>query len=155
MMQQEQLVIFIESIQDYFKKITGSTITVGVPYLKELDRVELLNYTGAIGISGKIRGAIYFTANEEFVYKLLCKIMPGAERDRKNLASMTGELANTIAGNAQKTLGPEFHISVPMVITSEKGTSQSGLEIEAPTFIIPLRWENQSALLGVGLERGD
>ena len=152
-MQQEQLIIFIESIQEYFKKITGDTVTVGVPYLKNSDRVELLNYTGAIGISGKIRGAIYFTAEEEFVYKLICTIMPGSERSVKNLASMTGELANTIAGNAQKTLGPQFHISVPMVIISENGNRESHLEIEAPTFIIPLKWGDHQALLGVGLEK--
>lgn len=151
-MQQEQLIIFIESIQDYFKKITGTPVIIGVPYLKEIDRVDLLKYTGAIGISGRIRGAIYFTAEEEFIYKLLCRIMPGSERTTRNLASMTGELANTIAGNAQKTLGSEFHISVPMVITNGNDTNKSSLAIEAPTFIIPLKWENQHASLGVGLE---
>ncbi|MBN2443629.1 MAG: chemotaxis protein CheX, partial [Spirochaetales bacterium] len=114
-MEQDQLKIFIQSMLTYFNKITGTPIDVGVPFLKKPDQNILLQYTGAIGISGKMRGAIYLTADEEFLYALLIKIMPTAPKEKKQLAGMVGELANTIAGNAQSALGKDFLISIPMI----------------------------------------
>jgi chemotaxis protein CheX len=150
-MEQEQLQIFVESITDYFRKTTGSPIEAGVPYLKPEDKNILLNYTGVIGISGKMQGAIYITADKEFLSELMDKIMPGGEKSLKRLSGMAGELANTIAGNAQKTLGKEFNISIPMIISRESGDDMSSLELKAPTFVIPIKWIGHEAFLVVGL----
>ncbi len=150
-MEQQQLQIFIESIMEYFQKITGVGIETGVPYLKEEDSSVLLGYTGVIGISGKMRGAVYITAEGDFLSELLNTIMPGMERSESRIAGMAGELANTIAGNAQKVLGKEFLISIPIMLTSASGDASNKLELKAPTFVIPLKWKNHQAFLVVGL----
>ena len=152
-MEQEQLTIFIQSMIDYFNKIADSPIDVGVPFLKKAGQNILLHYTGAIGISGKMRGAIYITADEDFLYELLKKIMPGIKKEKGHLSSMVGELANTIAGNAQKTLGKEFLISIPMILTNPGEAKESTFELQAPTFIIPFKWLDYQAFLAVGLSK--
>lgn len=152
-MEQEKLKIFIDSVIDYFDKMTGTKLETGVPYLKGDDSNVLMNYTGVIGISGKMIGAIYFTAQEDFLFELLKKIMPSAEKSEKKLASMAGELANTIAGNAQKTLGSDFYISIPMILTNDSDVNSSSLELKAPTFVIPLKWLNHEAYLVIGLQK--
>ncbi len=151
-MDQEKLQIFIMSISEYFKKITGLSIETGVPFFKEEGKNVLLNYTGVIGISGKMKGAVYITAGEKFFSDLLEKIMPGMAKTDKRLSGMAGELANTIAGNAQKTLGKEFLISIPMILTNSGDSSNNTFELQAPTFIIPLKWLDNEAFLVVGLK---
>lgn len=152
-MEQEQLQIFIKSIIDYFNKITGIPIEPGVPYLKDSLTNVILEYTGVIGISGKMQGAIYITADEQFIYELILNIMPGSEKSEEKISSMAGELANTIAGNAQKTLGKEFHISIPMVLTNKSNSHSNSFELRAPTFVVPLKWKEYPAYLVVGLKK--
>lgn len=152
-MEQEQLKVFMDSVSDYFIKTTGSAIEIGVPYLLEDNKSILQSFTGVIGISGKMQGAIYITADGDLFYDLMLKIMPGGQRTDKRLAGMAGELANTIAGNAQKTLGKEFYISIPMLLTSERSGDMNTFTLEAPTFVIPLRWSGHQASLVVGLRK--
>lgn len=151
-MEQEQLTIFIQSIVDYFNKITRTAIDVGVPFLKPDEQSVLLTYTGAIGISGRMKGAIYITAEETFIAKLLQTIMPDMEIQPRRLESMVGELANTIAGNAQKAFGTDFLISIPIILTSKEAKDSSRLELKAPTFVVPLRWMENNAFLAVAIE---
>ena len=119
-MENIQIQIFIKSIINYFDKVTNSKVEPGVPFLKEEDQSILMEYTGIIGISGKLRGAVYFTANTDFLSDLLESITPETEKSEQNLADIAGELANTIAGNAQETLGKKFHISIPVIFSKSK-----------------------------------
>jgi len=153
-MNEDQLKIFISVIRQYFEKVTGSRIEVGVPFLKDESSNVLLAYTGVIGISGKMKGAIYITANEDLIAGLINYIAPKKNPAQEDLSSMIGELANTIAGNAQKTLGPEFHISTPIIFTKDNSVASSSIIIKAPTFIFPLKWEEREAFLAVGLLSG-
>lgn len=152
-MQQAQLQVFIQSVVDYFNKMTDSPVEVGVPFLKDDNKSLLLGYTGVIGISGNMRGAIYFTADDNFLSDLIDRITPGVKITEQQLSGMVGELANTISGNAQKALGREYHISVPIVFTQSNLTGNSSMEIKASTFVIPLRWNSHNAFLAVGLEK--
>lgn len=151
-MEQAQLQVFIQSVIDYFNKMTNSPVDVGVPFLKDNDKSILLGYTGAIGISGEMRGAIYFTADGDFLSELIKIITPNIEINEEQLTGMVGELANTISGNAQKTLGNDYHISVPILFMNNRQEDHSSLEIQASTFVVPLRWNGHNAFLAVGLE---
>jgi len=148
-----QIQIFVKSITNYFDKITGISAETGIPFLKEKGKSILMEYTGLIGISGKIKGAVYFTADEIFLSELLEYITPGAEKTNENLADITGELANTISGNTQETLGRDFHISVPVIFSKSNSTGKGSLIIKASTFVIPLRWKTNKAYLAVDLEK--
>ncbi len=150
-MEQEQLQIFIKTVIDYFTKIAGSSVEVGVPYLKDNTKRVILSHTGVIGISGKMQGAIYITAEKNFLVDLLNNIMPGTNITDEKIADMAGELANTIAGNAQQTLGRNFNISIPMILTRDKNDGTSSFELKAPTFIVPFKWKEHQAFLVVGL----
>ena len=150
-MEQSQLEIFIKGVINYFQKLTGESVEIGVPYLMSDEENVLMGYTGMIGISGKVKGAIYITAHEEFLMELLKKIRPGSDISEKRLSDLAGELTNTIAGNAQKVLGKDFHISVPLVLTTHE--NDRILQIKTPTtFILPFRWLAHHASLVVGLE---
>ncbi len=154
-MDKEQLKVFIDNIKDYFQKVTAYPVDVGVPFLKDESSNLLLDYTGVIGISGKMKGAVYITAGEDLVARLIGHITPREKVSPDDLASMIGELANTIAGNAQKTLGPEFHISVPIILTRNRTGTSSSIIIKAPTFVLPLKWQGLIAYLAVGLLKNE
>lgn len=63
------------------------------------------------------------------------------DASEENLVDIAGEVANTIAGNARKEFGAEFHISVPLVF---KGVPQSiVLPKDERSFIIPIAWRGQ------------
>jgi chemotaxis protein CheX len=148
---QDQLSIFISSVRDYFTKMTKTPIEIGVPFLKSDSSNLLLDHTGVIGISGKMKGAVYITAEKEMVVRLIGYITKNRGATDEDCAGMIGEFANTIAGNAQKTLGPEFHISVPIVLVRQRAGESGSIIIKAPTFIIPLKWLDSTAYLVVGL----
>ena len=152
-MEQQQLQVFIESVVDYFNKMTDTPVEVHVPFLKDESKSVLLSYTGVIGISGTMRGAIYFTADEQFLTDLVDRITPGLEQSGQHLSAMVGELANTIAGNAQRTLGADYHISIPIVFTTPDAKQKNTLELKAATFVVPLQWHGHSAYLAAGLEK--
>ena len=152
-MEQQQLQVFIESVVEYFNKMTDSPINVGVPFLKDEAKNVILNLTGVIGISGTMRGAIYFTAEEQFLSDLIERITPGVDPSLRNQSAMVGELANTIAGNAQKTLGSGYHISIPIVMMTPDVSQQNSLELKTATFVVPLRWHGHNAYLVAGLEK--
>lgn len=152
-MEQQQLQVFIESVVEYFNKMTDTPVDVGVPFLKDEAKSVILSLTGVIGISGTMRGAIYFTADEQFLSDLIERITPGSDPSIQNQSAMVGELANTIAGNAQKTLGAGYHISIPIVMTTPDASQHNTLELRTSTFVVPLRWHGNSAYLVAGLER--
>jgi chemotaxis protein CheX len=152
-MEQQQLQVFIESVIEYFNKMTDTPVEVHVPFLKDEKQSVLLSHTGVIGISGAMRGAIYFTADDKFLADLVDRITPGVESSDQHLSAMVGELANTIAGNAQRTLGSDYHISIPIVFTTPDARQKNTLELKAATFVVPLRWHGHDAYLAAGLEK--
>ena len=62
----------------------------------------------------------------------------------------SGEVANTISGNARRDFGREFVISVPSVVASKNG--RFAPPVSARSFVIPLNWRTHSAKLIVCLE---
>lgn len=148
-MQENELKIFINSTMGYFENFSPEKPEIGVPYPKKSDAL-LLEYTGAIGISGARKGCIYITATTDFLSELI-QLMPGAPKaDEAARLDMIGELANTVSGNAQNAFGAEFVISVPMVVT---GTAANiHLPLELPTFVIPFTWKGHRSFLVVGLK---
>ncbi|MGF1656657.1 MAG: chemotaxis protein CheX [Verrucomicrobiales bacterium] len=144
----EDLQVFLHSITRYFEKITGHIAEAGLPFAKG-DEEFLLDYTGIIGVSGKYRGAVCFTADLDLLVALLtCS----GERDlRVTMAEdAVGEVANVIAGNARSHFGPQFLISVPVVV---KGKPKSvNITSRNNNFVIPILWRKHRAYLLVGFE---
>ena len=67
-----------------------------------------------------------------------------------NLLDAVGEIANTLAGNARKVLGPELQISVPVKM---HGTQGMKARVRTRPYVITLRWNHYSAMVCVDMDR--
>jgi len=148
-MTEEQIKVFIDGAVRYFERVSGQPVTVEAPYLETQDP-PLLAMTGVIGISGRHRGAVYFTADLDLLNAML-ETMGEPDRRPDHLADLVGEVANTLAGNARRVFGSEFLISVPRVLrdSSQEIPFPSDLKIIA----IPLLWLGMRAFLYVCLDK--
>lgn len=140
---------FVEGATQYFEVSARQPAAVGSPYLVTDGPPTVHDYTGVIGISGRRKGAVCFTAPRSMLMVLLMR-MNETDTSEANMRDLIGEVANTISGNARRDFGRDFVISVPSVLASEGG------RFEPPTharpFVIPINWRSHSAKLIVCLE---
>jgi chemotaxis protein CheX len=147
-MKEQDLIVFIDSATNYFSKMSKTVATIGIPHLKP-NRIAIPHeYTGIIGITGRRKGKVYFSAPERLLKKLLLSI--GENTGSKEvLSDLVGEVANTLAGNARSYFGSEFIISVPFVINNKDNI------VPPPTlrcYVIPLQWNGEEASIVISLE---
>ncbi len=148
-MTDEEIKVFIDGALNYFERVTGSPAAVDAPYLKG-DESVALEYTGVIGISGRHRGAVYFTAASEPLVDLL-QSFGETDQGTANQADLVGEIANTIAGNARKFFGSEFLISVPIVLRGQ--LDEITLPRHMKTVVIPIQWRRWRCYLLVSIHK--
>lgn len=149
-MTENELKSFIDVVITYFTQVTREPATMGLPFAKRDEQPVVLDYTGLIGISGPRKGGIYLTTGPELLAKLTEEILDVSDPDDETRLDMVGELTNTIAGNVRKSFGPDFMISVPMVIKGRPDDIH--VRLKPPVFVIPINWRHEKAYLVVGLE---
>jgi len=147
-MDEEQLRCFVDIVQHYFTHLGGRASEVGSPYLADPEALPMLDYTGVIGISGARQGCTYFTAGQELLRTLLLHVGE-TDLSEANYVDLVGEIANTMSGNARKYFGPDFMISVPLVVKGKAQGVQMPKGIKA--YVIPMHWHKQDAALVVSL----
>ena len=150
-MTEEQIKVFIDGAVRYFERVSGQPVTVEAPYL-ENGEPTVLALTGVIGISGRHRGAVYFTADLELLQALL-ETMGEPDRQVDHCADLVGEVANTLAGNARRVFGSEFLISVPRVL--RENPAEIAFPRDLKLVVIPLLWLGMRAFLIVCLDKTD
>jgi len=170
-MEVEDLKVFLFGTARYFEKYLQETCQVDPPYLKDKESI-VLEYTGMIGITGKERGAVYFTAGGGMLKEMLMLMVPkdmedmekqlaffsaGIERDAERdrvlddaCLDIVGEIANTIAGNSREQFGEDFNISVP--VRMKVTPAQIQLPKNSRTFVVPITWRQHRAFLLICLE---
>lgn len=148
-MDEQELRVFIDIVSQYFERQTGRLPEIGSPYLGEPTVLPIYDFTGVIGISGERQGCVYFTANRDLLKQLLLHVGELDVSD-SNLRDLVGEAANTISGNARQYFGPNFMISVPIVISGDANLIQVPRNVKA--YILPLRWHKLEAVLVVSLQ---
>lgn len=148
-MQEKDLQVFIDGTMHYFQHSSKENAIVGTPYLLNTSNTICYDYTGIIGISGKRKGCVYFTAPSIMLIHLLTS-MGEADISSENCCDIVGEVANTISGNARKSFGQEFMISVPIVIGGEP--ERIKLPEDILSFVIPMSWRQNNAALVISLE---
>lgn len=150
MMAREHIDIFIDGVQRYFGHLdyANNDLAIGAPYLIKNNESLGKAYTGVITISGQVEGYVFFTANRSLLSNLLLAHGETQLSDAY-MCDLVGEIANTIAGNARRTLGQDFHISTPKVLLG--GIHEEMLEPERRSYILPLRWCSKGAQLIVSL----
>lgn len=148
-MDEKELRIFVELASKYFESQAGRPADIGSPYLGDPAALPVYDFTGVIGISGERQGCVYLTAKRDLLTHLLLYAgEPNVSDD--NLCDLAGEIANTIAGNARKHFGPNFMISVPVVVEGNAKGIQVQKNVKA--YILPLLWHKMEASLVVSLQ---
>lgn len=143
-MDESNLKVFIKGTAKYFDAIAKQPAEIGTPYLKEEKDSVILDYSAVIGISGSYRGCVYYTAPKDMIRTLITH-MGELNADDGLCADFVGEIANTIAGNAQEELGSGFMISVPIVLNGSPESVR--FPKDSPTFVIPINWSGSKSYL--------
>ena len=147
-MNDRDIQVFINGVQRYFESLTKDvTVFIEPPFIKN-EVKPFLEYTGIIGVSGKVRGAVCFTANGVMLERIL-SLLNEAPINRNLICDLVGEIANTLSGNAREEFGRDFLISVPIVATGQD------VHFEFPpdgrNYVIPIIWQGERAYLLVCL----
>lgn len=149
MISDQDIKVFIDGIKHYFRTSTERDILVDTPYLIPTDEVKVLDYTGIIGISGERKGFVLVTAPVTMLHHLVLGL--GEEKVTPNLVhDVVGEVANTISGNARRSFGPGFMISVPLIVQGQP--ERIGSVRDTHGYVIPARWNNFPFQLIVSFE---
>ena len=141
--QEKVLAAFVKAVLHYFDQMTGIPATTDTPYLQR-GPSEVMEITGIIGISGDLQGCVYFTATDGMLDQLLA-FAGEPNPDDEIRCDIAGEIANTFAGNARRTLGPNFMLAVPVVLQGKPERIVWPKETE--TFVIPISWQQTRSLL--------
>lgn len=149
-LQEEQFQLFIDSVQNYFHQVAGLSPEFSPPYILD-DTLTMKEFTGSITVSGNHTGQVHFTADQSLLDDLLGKLGEH-RRDAETLADVIGEVANTISGNFRQEFGQHFVISTPRV--SSGGDQRLSPRGGSTTYVVPLRWGQQDALLVVDFQSG-
>ncbi|MFQ5462748.1 MAG: chemotaxis protein CheX [Phycisphaerae bacterium] len=127
---------FIEAVQNLFKTMLSTGITVNKPQLKGKD-TPLCDITAIIGFSGDATGSAALCFANEAAVAIAGKFA-GAELsvDDPDFADALGELANMVAGQAKSKIHDmNISISLPQVIA---GANQRILKSgHNPVLVLP------------------
>ena len=143
-----ELKLFVESVRHYFKVVTREEPQITSAYLGTSD-LQGLDFNGIVTFSGAYNGHVIVSMPAQLLKELL--LMQG-EHDvsQGNLLDAVGEIANTLAGNARKSLGAGLQISVPMRLY---GTAGIQARVRKHPYVITLRWNHQPAIVCIDMER--
>lgn len=148
-MQETELKTFVDGVSNFFNRLGGEPVSIGVPYVKEGNQF-IGEITGIIGLTGKRKGGIFITCPYVMVDAVSVAYAGMEDNSVEARKDMIGEIANTISGNASDAFGNDFQISVPVVITGKPDGVDMPTRI--PTFVLPMQWRGHKAYLVVGVE---
>jgi chemotaxis protein CheX len=147
-MNESELKIFVDIVHHYFRQQSGKAAQMGTPFLSDAHALPVFDFTGVIGITGARQGCVYFTAPSALLQDLL-RHAGEPDISPENLADLAGEIGNTLSGNARKSFGANFMISVPLVV---EGRDQViSLPKDVKSYVIPFRWRKHDACLVVSV----
>jgi len=70
-MREDDLKIFVKGTEHFFKQVTKVAAEVSMPFIKESRDNVMHDFSAVIGISGKHRGCVYYTAPREMIGELM------------------------------------------------------------------------------------
>jgi chemotaxis protein CheX len=148
-MNDQDIQVFISTARRYFASLEERpSLVIEPPFVRE-KLGPFLEYTGIIGVSGRYRGVVCFTATGKMLGEIL-GLLKETRTDEAAKKDLVGEIANTLSGNAREELGSEFRISVPTVAVGSE--TSLGQRNGSRNYAIPLNWHSETAYLLVALE---
>ena len=143
---ESELHVFISGALHYFNQVSHDQAEVKTPYLLK-GNLEVDDFAGMIGIEGIREGEIYFSAPRAMLSHILLALGE-KNSDDETYNDLVGEIANTISGNARRSLGSEFNISVPEIVEEN---IVKFIEQNVHQFAIPIRWKSYTSSLVIRL----
>ena len=144
----DELRLFVESVRQYFKVLTRQEPQITSAYLATGD-LQGHDYNGIVSFSGAYNGHVIVSMPGQLLKELLLlqgetDVSPG------NLLDAVGEIANTLGGNARRTLGPALQISVPVKLHGSGGIQA---RVRKHPYAITLKWNHQPAVVCIDMEK--
>jgi chemotaxis protein CheX len=144
----DELKLFVESVRQYFKVLTRQEPQVTSAYLATGD-LQGHDYNGIVTFSGAYHGHVTVSMPGQLLKELLL-LQGETDVSQANLLDAVGEIANTLGGNARKSLGSALQISVPVRL---HGTGGIKARVRKHPYAITLRWNRQPAVVCIDMER--
>ena len=145
---ENELKLFVDSVRHYFRTTTRQEPQITSAFLGTGD-VEGFEFNGIVSFSGSYNGQVIVSAPSRLLRELLL-MQHETDLSDGNLLDAVGELANTLAGNARKTLGSQLRISVPVKL---QGSAATRARVRRLPYVITLRWNHQPAMVCVDMEK--
>ena len=145
---ENDLRLFIDSIKSYLLVTTRQEPQITSAFLGTGD-VLGLEFNGIVTFSGSYSGSVMVSMPGNMLRELLV-LQHESDMSDGNLLDAVGEIANTVAGNARKTLGSGLGISVPVKVQGAPGMKN---RVRKHPFMITLRWSHHQALVCVDMEK--
>lgn len=143
-----ELGLFVESVRRYFKVLTRQEPQITSAYLAT-GELQGHDYNGIVTFSGAYNGHVIVSTPGALLKELLL-LQGETDLSQPNLLDAVGEIANTLGGNARRTLGSALQISVPLKLHGSTGVQA---RVRKHPYVITLKWNRQPALVCIDLER--
>ncbi len=146
-MEEQILKIFADSTTRYFATVAKGPVALGTPYLRESSEDPALDYAAVIGISGRYRGRVCYTASRQTLQALLPEM--GEETvDERLCHDLVGEITNNISGHARESLGAGFMISPPVIVSDRARLTAE----RQPCYVLPVSWRDHHSRVLITLQ---
>jgi len=145
---EDELKLFVASVRNYFKVLTKQEPQITSAFLATSD-LEGHDFNGIVTFSGDYNGHVIVSMPGQLLKELLL-LQGETDLADGNLLDAVGEIANTLGGNARKSLGTGLQISVPVKL---QGSSGIKARVRKHPYVITLRWNRQPALVCVDMNR--
>ena len=145
---QTELKLFVDSVRRYFQVVTKQEPQITSAFLGTGD-IDGYDYNGIVTFSGSYNGHVIVSMGAPLLRELLL-LQKETDLSQGNLLDAVGEIANTLGGNARKSLGSALQISVPVKL---HGTSGIKARVRKHPYVITLRWNHQPAMVCVDMEK--
>jgi chemotaxis protein CheX len=140
--------LFVDSIKNYLQVTTRQEPHITSAFLGTGD-VQGFEFNGIVTFSGSYNGHVVVSMPARMLRELLL-LQHETDMSDGNLLDAVGEIANTLAGNARKTLGAGLSISIPVKM---QGAPSIKTRVRKHPFVITLRWNSHEAMVCVDMER--
>jgi chemotaxis protein CheX len=144
----DELKLFVESVREYFRVLTRQEPQITSAFLATSE-VQGHDYSGIVTFSGSFNGQVIVSMPGQLLKELLL-LQGETDLSQGNLLDAVGEIANTLGGNARKTLGPALQISVPVKLHGSGGIQA---RVRKHPYAITLKWNHQPAVVCIDMEK--
>jgi chemotaxis protein CheX len=144
----DELKLFVESVRQYFKVLTRQEPQITSAFLATTE-LQGYDYNGIVSFSGAYNGHVIVSMPGQLLKELLA-LQGETDMSQANLLDAVGEIANTLGGNARRTLGSSLAISVPVRLHGSAGIQA---RVRKHPYAITLKWNHQPAVVCIDMER--